>query len=238
MERPVLRQYGRGLEAVVPAYSGDVLAGCGHMLATASGDATHGSDGRGPDRFVAAGYPGDALQRVPVSTASAASMKQDALARRRGHAVVCGPGVRWRARPTATLVAAIDSSGCEGQLSRPVEVSAEPGSDLQIDFTVDLPDGQLTLARDAPDTPALAETVLIGCSPNPVGGEGTTISFSIGGAVGRGEVPASLTVYDAAGRVVRRLLDDTLSTGSPHASGGAPTTSGALPSPPGATSAP
>jgi hypothetical protein len=109
-------------------------------------------------------------------------------------------------------VAPIDASGCEGQLSRPVEVSIEPGSDLQVSLQVDTPDGQPAPESDARER--VETTGLFGCAPNPATGDGTLVSFSIGGVVGRdsGEV-ACLTVYDAAGRVVRTLAEGRLPAG-------------------------
>jgi hypothetical protein len=260
---------------VLQPYTGDVLVGRGHMhvgvpmidIATRQGDGLTVSWQPVP------GVPRYSIYRVDGA--------EDGTREETLVAVVESPSYVDRSVAEGTTyryaVAAIDSSGCEGQLSRPVEVSAEPGSDLQVDFMVDLLDGQLTLFWNVPDslmfdvvrtdargvrarlggglsggegrlvddtaapgepyryelvtlrggveqvladaraiTPGRSsETAFIGCSPNPVAGE-TTISFSIGGVVGRGEVRASLTVYDAAGRVVRRLLDEPLTPG-PHA---------------------
>jgi hypothetical protein len=257
------------------AYTGDVLVGSGHMLVGAPMIQRAAREGGG----LTVSWdpiPGVARYSIYRAEGSGDGVRQDALVAvvNRScyvdHSVAAGSTYRY-------AVAAIDSSGCEGQLSRPVEVSTEPGSDLQVDFMVDLLDGQLTLHWDVPDSLVFAavradahgdrvrlgeggplpggegrmvdgtavpgeaysyelvtlrdggervlavaravapdrgaETALIGCSPNPVAGE-TTISFSIGGAVGRGEVSASLTIYDAAGRVVRRLLDEPLVPGS------------------------
>jgi hypothetical protein len=109
-------------------------------------------------------------------------------------------------------VAPIDASGCEGQLSRPVEVSIEPGSDLHVSVQVDTPDGQPAPEGDAKER--VETTRLFGCAPNPASGDGTLVSFSIGGVVGRdGGEHASLVVYDAAGRVVRRLAEGRLPAG-------------------------
>jgi len=262
-------------EVLVFGYSGDVFAGCGHMLASTPVIQRARRDG---GSLIVSWDPIPRVTRYSVYRAGGIG---DALGQDELVAVVDAPWyVDQAIAEGATYryaVAAIDSSGCEGQLSRPVEVSAEPGSDLQVDFMVDLLDGQLTLFWNVPDslmfdvvrtdarggrarlggglsggegrlvddtaapgepyryelvtlrggveqvladaraiTPGRSsETAFIGCSPNPVAGE-TTISFSIGGVVGRGEVRASLTVYDAAGRVVRRLLDEPLTPG-PHA---------------------
>jgi len=261
-------------EVLVHARSGAIVVGRGHMLASSivlevvgrgvggspevSWDALPGAERYSVYRSRLDGsVPGEP---VLVGVVDTPTFVDDSAAQ----------GMAYR-----YAVAGIDSSGCEGQLSRPVEVSTEPGSDLHVHFTVDILDGRLTLAwtvsentrvaimrtgargeraavgdgpQDGPgrlvDESAVpgeayeyelveidggaervlararsrvpvdsAGTALLSCSPNPAAGE-TLIRFSIGGVVGRGDVArASLTIHDAAGRVVKRLADGPLPSG-------------------------
>jgi hypothetical protein len=102
-------------------------------------------------------------------------------------------------------VAPIDANGCEGQPSRPVEVSIDPGSVRPIERRAEESGGRLTLT---------GRTGLgLACSPHPVR-ERTTISFDIpDDDRWAGSSSVSLTIYDIAGRVVRHLVDARLPPG-------------------------
>ncbi len=157
---------------VMQSCSGDVLVGYGHMLAGAPMIERAAHEGGGLT-ISWEPVPGVARYSVyrAVDTANGGG-RQDALL-----AVVDGPtfvdtgvarGVTYR-----YAIAAIDSCSCEGQLSRPVEVSAEPGSDLQVDFMVDLLGGQLTLVWDVPDTLAFEAVRIDGRGDRTSLGSGT-----------------------------------------------------------------
>lgn len=112
-------------------------------------------------------------------------------------------------------VAPIDEARCEGRRSPVTEASTEPGSGLSTAPVVDDPDGLPALEWMELYESARGATSFIGCHPLPAT-DGTTLSFVIsadGGSLDNRR--ATLTVFDVAGRVVRRLLDTALSPG-PH----------------------
>ncbi len=178
------------------------------------------------------------------------------------------------------FIAPIDELRCEGQQSRAIEVSAEPGSDLSVALMVDELDGLLALRWDPPvdsepplvtyelvrteeggnsvrltdepldegdseytdaavepgreyvyalvrraggvretiasaraTAPAAIErrTGFVGLSPQPASAA-ASVSFTL--ADGAGDAPVTrLSVYDVAGRLVRRLVDGRLEPG-------------------------
>ncbi len=111
-------------------------------------------------------------------------------------------------------IAPIDANQCEGLPSRPIEVSVVPGSDRTLESKVDGLDGRQDLTWISQGGSAeSAVTGITSFAPHPVR-DTTTISFGIADderwASGS---PVSITVYDVAGRVVRRLVDGILPSG-------------------------
>ena len=117
------------------------------------------------------------------------------------------------------FIAPIDDLKCEGQQSRAIEVSTEPGSDLSIALIVDELDETLALHWNpvddlAPPGSAIdLRTAITGVWPLPAA-EGTTVSFTVADDERWGDsTRTKLAVYDVAGRLVRRLVENPLEPG-------------------------
>jgi hypothetical protein len=114
-------------------------------------------------------------------------------------------------------VAPIDDLWCEGQQSRAFGVSREPGSDLNKTLSINEQDGLLDLRHEhRPDREqdvATAAPSMAAVWPLPASTT-TTIAFTTSDDERWAEkTPTRLTVYDVAGRRVRRLLCEPLEAG-------------------------
>lgn len=258
--------------------SGAILAGSGRMICNAGGlEGARVSGVNWLEWNRVEGASSYSIYRVDVAGGTAG---QEVLV-----AVVEEPFFEDASAKTSVsryFVAAIDENGCEGQASRPVEVSSGLGSDLSLALVVlDELDGTLALSwsqedivdgvvfdvvrsgeagdrvvmTDQPIDPTetarwvdtnvvpgedylyeavsdrdglevvigsvvggvpeeqTRRTSLRGCYPHPMVSS-TTFAFDVGNERRGGAISASLTVYDTAGRVVRRLLNESVEPGS------------------------
>ncbi len=98
-------------------------------------------------------------------------------------------------------IAPIDTGGCEGRRSLPVEISIEGSG------------GRTEELWTEPNEPDAGRGVdALACSPHPVR-DTTMISFEVDDDRWGDSSHVALTVYDVSGRVVRRLLDSPLTPG-------------------------
>jgi len=104
---------------------------------------------------------------------------------------------RWQAWDTATLL--------DGQYVVRVSASDVKGNTTSASMTVTTANGNLPTSVDGAEAGPLA----LGCAPNP-GPAGTRASFRLPAAG-----PATLSVYDLAGRRLRQLVSEDLAAG-PH----------------------
>jgi hypothetical protein len=112
-------------------------------------------------------------------------------------------------------VAPIDEARCEGRRSPATEAPTEPGSGLSTAAAVDDPHGSPALDWMELYVASRGSTSFVSCHPTPAT-DATTLSFVVSADGARLDArPATLTVFDVAGRVVRRLLDTAVSPG-PH----------------------
>lgn len=131
---------------------GDVLAGSGRMLLEAGGLAAERLDGATLVRWNSvAGAKAYAVYRSYAGADGSGSRAVPV-------AVVDVPWY-WDSSPEVPaaqyVVAGIDGNDCEGQLSRPVEVSSELGSDLSLALMVVCePDGALALTWNPDEAPS------------------------------------------------------------------------------------
>ncbi len=100
-------------------------------------------------------------------------------------------------------------------VDRWVDESVEPGEEYTYDAVAHLEGGDVVVgsADGAVAAEEVGRTELLGCYPHPMV-ESTTFAFAVGGDVRGAPVSASITIYDPAGRVVRRLLDESVTPGS------------------------
>jgi hypothetical protein len=116
------------------------------------------------------------------------------------------------------FVAPIDDVWCEGQQSRAIGVSTEPGSDLSKALMVDEHDGLLDLHQDCPSSDGRdageSRPGITAVWPQPAATE-ATVSLTASDDERWGKKNTTrLTIYDIAGRRVRRLIDGSLPPGS------------------------
>ncbi len=111
--------------------------------------------------------------------------------------------------------AVVNKEPVEGWVvDRYVDEAVRPGHEYVYEAVAVVDGETVTLgsATGVGGDPAEPATELLGCYPHPVV-DSTTFAFEVGGARDK-PVGASLTIYDPAGRVVKRLLDEPMSPGS------------------------
>ncbi|MBN2564284.1 MAG: hypothetical protein JXB46_01085 [Candidatus Eisenbacteria bacterium] len=115
------------------------------------------------------------------------------------------------------FVAPIDDVWCEGQQSRAIGVSTEPGSDLSKTLMVDEHDALLGLHQETPsvDEPMgrQSQSRVVTVWPQPARTEAMICFDASDDERWAGGDPIRLTIYDLAGRRVRRLVENPYGTG-------------------------
>jgi hypothetical protein len=120
--------------------------------------------------------------------------------------------VRYDERGEELIIGSVEPDG-NGR-ARYVDEDTEPGRTYEYRLVAAQEGEERVLASaraTAPDQ-AVTRTVLHAPSPNPVRSS-TSIAFEVADDERWGGTPTTLTIYDVAGRVVRKLLDDEVPSG-------------------------